>query len=291
MVDSRSLLADAAGTLGQAGVPTPRVDAEILLAHVLDRDRGALAAVDDVAADQALAFTELLHRRLRREPLQHLTGQAAFRHVSLAVGPGVFVPRPETEVMTGWVIDQLIARGGAPVVLELCTGSGAIAAALADEVPAAAIHAVELDQAALDFAERNLAGTGVRLALGDLADALWLFPGLAGRCDVVVANPPYIPLEAFESVAPEARDFDPPVSLWSGSDGLDAIRGVLAVAGEALTAGGVLAFEHAEVQSAAVVSLTAATGAFADVRDNLDLTGRPRYVTATRVPRMGGWPA
>jgi len=170
----------------------------------------------------------------------------------------------------------------------LCTGSGVIAAALAAEVPAAVIHAVELDPVAFAYAERNLAGTDVRLALGDLRSALALFPEIAGRCDVVVANPPYIPLEAFESVAPEARDHDPPMSLWSGSDGLDAIRGVLAVAADALVAGGVLAFEHAEVQSAAVVSLTAATGRFADVRDNLDLTERPRYVTAIRTPRMGG---
>ncbi len=288
MADCRSLLTDATGTLARAGVPSPRVDAEILLAHVLDRDRGALAAVDDVAADEVLAFTGLVDRRRRREPLQYLTGEAAFRHLTLAVGPGVFVPRPETEVMTGWVIDRLIARGGTPVVLELCTGSGAIAAALADELPTAEIHAVELDQAALDFAARNLAGTDVRLALGDLAEALRLFPDLRGRCDAVIANPPYIPLEAFESVEPEARDFDPPMSLWSGNDGLDAIRGVLAVAAEALTVGGVLAFEHAEVQSAAVVSLTAAAGTFADIRDNADLTGRPRYITATRVARMGG---
>jgi release factor glutamine methyltransferase len=291
VVDRRSLLADAAGALAEAGVPTPRVDVELLLAHVLGRDRGALAGVDQVGPDQVLAFRELVDRRSRREPLQHLTGEATFRHVSLAVGPGVFVPRPETEVMTGWVIDQLNARGGTPVVLELCTGSGAIAAALADEVPTAAIYAVELDSDALEFAARNLAGTGVRLALGDLADALRLFPELAGRCDVVVANPPYIPLEAFESVATEARNFDPPVALWSGADGLDAIRGVLTVAADGLAAGGVLAFEHAEVQSAAVLSLTAATGTFADVRDNHDLTGRPRYITATRVARMGGWPA
>jgi release factor glutamine methyltransferase len=291
VADRRSLLTAAAATLARAGVPTPRVDAELLLAHVLGRNRGGLTSVDDVAADRALTFTQLVDRRARREPLQHLTGQAAFRHVCLAVGPGVFVPRPETEVMTGWVVDRLSAHGGTPVVLELCTGSGAIAAALADEVPAAAISAVELDQAALDFAARNLAATGVRLALGDLVDALRLFPDLAGRCDAVVANPPYIPLEAFESVVPEARDFDPPISLWSGPDGLDAIRGVLAVARDALRPGGLLAFEHAEVQSEAVVSLAAAAGAFTDVRDNLDLTGRARFVTATRVPRMGGWPA
>ena len=288
MVDRRRLLADAADRLERAGVPTPRVDAEILLADVLRRDRSSLAGVGDVGADDEAAFAELVDRRARREPVQHLTGQAGFRHVVLTVGPGVFVPRPETETMTGWVVDQLRKRGGTPVVLELCTGSGAIAAALADEVPSAQVHALELDPAAFDYAVRNLAGTGVRLALGDLADALRLFPELAGHCDAVVANPPYIPLEAYESVAPEARDFDPPLSLWSGNDGLDAIRGVVAVATQALAAGGVLAFEHAEVQSAAVVSLTAATGAFADVHDNLDLTGRPRYVTATRVPRMGG---
>lgn len=283
------LLAEAASTLAEVGVPTPRADAELLLAHVLGRSRGVVGAgVVTIDAEAEAAFRGLVARRATRTPLQHLTGQAHFRRVSLEVGPGVFVPRPETEVMVGAVLDRLRSTPD-PVVLELGTGSGAIAAALADECPTAAIHAVELDPLAHEYAVRNLAGTGVDLRLADLAAALETFPHLRAVTDVVVANPPYIPESAYESVAVEARDFDPPAALWSGEDGLDAIRALLPVAIEALRPGGMLAFEHAEVQSDDVVALTAGTGAFTAVRDNDDLTGRSRFVTATRSARMGGW--
>jgi release factor glutamine methyltransferase len=285
---TRELVRQAALRLADAGVASPDFDAAELLAHVLGTTRSRLALVEAVTPDQAATYDALVTRRAAREPLQHLTGSAAFRYVELAVGPGVFVPRPETELLAGWAVEQataVVAAGRVPVVVDLCTGSGAIALAVTTEVPTAEVHAVELGGPAVEWAARNLAGTGVDLRHGDMADA---FPDLDGTVDVVVCNPPYIPLEAYESVAAEARDFDPPLSLWSGDDGLDAIRGVLAVAAEALAAGGVLTFEHAEVQSAAVVSLTAASGTFADVHDNLDLTGRPRYVTARRVPRMGG---
>lgn len=150
--------------------------------------------------------------------MQHLTGVAWFRHVELAVGPGVFVPRPETELLAGWAVEQ---AGDGCVVVDLCTGSGAVAKAVKDEVPGADVHAVELDETAYAWAERNLAGTGVDLRHGDMATA---FDDLAGTVDVVTCNPPYVPLEAWESVAPEARDHDPHLALFSGADGLDAIR-------------------------------------------------------------------
>ena len=180
----------------------------------------------------------LVDRRAAREPLQHLTGVADFRHVELAVGPGVFVPRPETELLAGWAIEQAArAVGASPVVVDLCTGSGAVAAAVADEVPRRhACTPSSSTRRAHAWAVRNLAGTGVDLRQGDMATA---FDDLAGTVDVVTCNPPYIPLEAWESVAPEARDHDPHLALFSGDDGLDAIRVLEGRAALLLRPGGV----------------------------------------------------
>jgi release factor glutamine methyltransferase len=163
------------------------------------------------------------------------------------------------------------------VVVDLCTGSGAIAKAVAHEVPHARVHAVELDEAAYAWAERNLAGTGVDLRTGD---AFTAFDDLVGTVDVVVCNPPYVPLDAWESVAPEARDHDPHLALFSGADGLDAIRRLARRAAVLLRPGGVLGVEHADVQGDTVPAVLAATGRWADVRDRLDLAGRPRFTTA-----------
>jgi len=201
-------------------------------------------------------------------------GSTAFRHVDLLVGPGVFVPRPETELLAGWAIERL---EGKSVAVDLCTGSGAIAASLADEAPWARVHAVELDPMAHHWASRNLAGTTVDLRLGDMADA---FPDLDGTVDVVTCNPPYIPLEAFESVAPEARDHDPSLALWSGQDGLDAMRVLERTAARLLRPGGWVGAEHADVQGEAAPAVFSATGRWSEVRDHRDLAGRPRYVTA-----------
>ena len=267
----------AAARLRDAGVASPERDADLLLAHVLDVPLGRLALVDDVDDAEHEAYDALVARRAAREPLQHLTGSAAFRHVELAVGPGVFVPRPETELLAGWAIEQALDAGRAPVVVDLCTGSGAIAKAVADEVPGAVVHAVELDEGALAWAERNLAGTGVDLRHGDLATA---FDDLAGTVDVVVCNPPYIPLEAWESVAAEARDHDPHLALFSGQDGLDAIRVLEQRAALLLRPGGVVGAEHADVQGESAPGVFAASGRWLDVADHRDLAGRARYLTA-----------
>jgi release factor glutamine methyltransferase len=273
--------------LRDAGVASPERDADLLLAHVLDVGLGRLPLVDDLDAGQAQAYAELLARRAAREPLQHLTGTAAFRHVELEVGPGVFVPRPETELLAGWAIEHLLAgraagevRAGVsrpPVVVDLCTGSGAIAKSVADELPDADVHAVELDEQAYAWAERNLAGTGVDLRQGDMATA---FDDLVGTVDVVVCNPPYIPLEAWESVAAEARDHDPHLALFSGQDGLDAMRVLERRAALLLRPGGVVGAEHADVQGESAPAVFAATGRWLDVADHRDLAGRARYVTA-----------
>jgi release factor glutamine methyltransferase len=272
----RSLVAEAVRRLTDAGVASPEADAEILLAHVLRTDRSRLVLVDDVADGDRATYDALVGRRAAREPLQHLTGRAYFRHVELAVGPGVFVPRPETELLAGWAIERAAALDH-PVVVDLGTGSGAIAKAVADEVPHARVHAVEMDEAAHSWATTNLAGTGVDLRLGDLGTA---FDELAGTVDVVVSNPPYIPLDAWESVALEVRDHDPALALWSGADGLDAMRVVEARAALLLGPGGVVGVEHADAQGESAPAVYAATGRWADVRDHPDLAGRPRFVTA-----------
>jgi len=277
---TRVLLTDAVHRLEAAGVASPEYDARELLAHVLGTTRAGLVLVEDVGDGHAEQFAELLARRAAREPLQHLTGTAAFRHVELAVGPGVFVPRPETELLAGWGVDrarEVAVSGRTPVVVDLCTGSGAMALSLATEVPAAEVHAVELDEAAHSWAARNLEGSGVDLRHGDMAEA---FHDLDGTVDVVVCNPPYIPLEAFESVAAEARDHDPSLALWSGEDGLDAMRVLERVARRLLRPGGVVGAEHADVQGESAPAVFAESGRWSDVRDNRDLAGRPRYVTA-----------
>ena len=280
MTATRVLLADAVSRLETSGVASPEYDARELLAHVLGTTRAGLVLVDDVDEHHAQAFEGLVARRAAREPLQHLTGTAAFRYAELAVGPGVFVPRPETELLAGWAVDrarEVAATGRTPVVVYLCTGSGAMALAVATEVQEAEVHAVELDEAAHAWAARNLEGSGVDLRHGDMAEA---FHDLDGTVDVVVCNPPYIPLEAFESVAAEARDHDPSLALWSGEDGLDAMRVLERVAARLLGPGGVVGAEHADVQGVSAPAVFAGAGRWSDVRDNQDLAGRPRYVTA-----------
>lgn len=263
--------------LEAAGVASPERDADELLAHVLGIGLGRLPLVDEVTGDREAAYDALVARRASREPLQHLLGSAAFRHVELAVGPGVFVPRPETELLAGWAVERAREAGPGAVVVDLCTGSGAIARALADEVPGARVHAVELDPDAHHWAERNLAGTHVELRLGDMATA---FEELAGTVDVITCNPPYVPLEAWETVAPEARDHDPHLALFSGDDGLDALRVLADRAAALLRPGGWVGAEHADVQGESAPEVFVATGRYEQVRDHRDLAGRPRHVTA-----------
>jgi release factor glutamine methyltransferase len=270
------LLAAATTTLTAAGVPSPRVDAELLLAHVLDlpRSRLVLAGPPDVAARGR--YAALLERRRAREPLQHLVGTAAFRTVELAVGPGVFVPRPETELLVDAVLPTL-AGGG--VAVDLCAGSGALAIALAAETPDSVdVHAVEADPDALAWLSRNAAGTRVHVHRIDVT-AGPLLTELAGAVDVVVANPPYVPAGA--PVAAEVTH-DPPVAVFAGVDGLDVLPSIVARAAELLTPGGVLAVEHDDSHGSAVPGLLVADGRWDGVVAHLDLTGRPRFATARR---------
>ncbi|MGA9748940.1 MAG: peptide chain release factor N(5)-glutamine methyltransferase [Nocardioides sp.] len=274
---------EASRRLAGAGVPSPDHDAAELLAHVLGTTRSRLPLAEDPTAEQLAAYDALVERRAAREPLQHLLGTAAFRYLELAVGPGVFTPRPETELLAGWGIDrarEVLASGRAPVVVDLCTGSGAIALSLATEVPEAQVHAVELGEGAWPWAQRNLAGSGVDLRHGDMADA---FGDLDGSVDVVLCNPPYIPLDAYESVAVEARDHDPHLALFSGDDGLDAMRVLEHVAARLLRPGGSVGAEHADAQGEVAPAVFVAAGRWSDVRDHRDLAGRPRFLTARSV--------
>jgi release factor glutamine methyltransferase len=263
--------------LAAAGVPSPRHDAEALAAHVLGVGRGELMRHEtlDVAA-----FDALVARRAAREPLQHLTGRAAFRHVEVEVGPGVFVPRPETEVTAGAAAD-LARTLDRPLVVDLYAGSGAIALAVADEVPDAEVHAVEAEDSAIAWLRRNVAGTRVVAHHADVARCLLEF---TGTVDVVVANPPYVPLGA-EVRDPEVALHDPAVALWSGPDGLDAMRVLERTAARLLRPGGYLFAEHADVQGLSAPALFADPVRWEDVTDHADLAGRPRYLSARRAGR------
>jgi release factor glutamine methyltransferase len=287
----RPLLQQAASELREVGVSSAEQEARQLLAYAAGVELARLPLLDAVEDAQAAYFEVLIKKRARRIPLQHLTGRAHFRYLEVEVGPGVFVPRPETEVMTGWAIEQLrpmvyaVAGGESrrlPVVVELGTGSGAVAKSIALELTGTRVHAVELSEEAAAYAARNLADTTVELHVQDMIGAL---PELSGSVDLVIANPPYIPLEAFESVLPEVRDYDPPLALFSGDDGLDAIKVVAAEAARLLRPAGLLCVEHADVQGESAQQVLVRHGAFAGVRDHLDLNGRPRFVTAVRRSR------
>lgn len=288
MTELASLLAQATDRLRAAGVPSPRHDAEAIAAHVLGVPRTQLAGVGEPDSAAQAAFTGAVRRRCTREPLQHITGRAPFRYLDLEVGPGVFIPRPETEVMTGVAVDELsrlAAVGAAPIAVDLCTGSGAVAVALATESPTARVIGLDLSTEAVAYARRNAEGCAVDIIEGDLADAPVVLADLAGHVHVVTANPPYIPLDAWESVDAEARTYDPDIALWSGDDGLDAIRVVARVAADLVVDGGLVLCEHADVQGESAPQVFAEAGYWIEIRDHADLAGRSRFVTARRVPR------
>ncbi|MEY2246462.1 peptide chain release factor N(5)-glutamine methyltransferase [Streptomyces sp. SAS_267] len=271
-------VAQATQRLADAGVPSPRNDAEELAAFVHGVKRGELHSVKD--ADFDARYWEVIARREAREPLQHITGRAYFRYLELQVGPGVFVPRPETESVVGWAIDAVRAMDVVePLIVDLCTGSGAIALALAQEVPRSRVHAVELSEDALRWTRKNVEGSRVDLRQGD---ALTSFPDLDGQVDLVISNPPYIPLTEWEYVQPEARDHDPELALFSGEDGLDLIRGIERTAHRLLRPGGVVVIEHADTQGGQVPWIFTEERGWADAADHPDLNNRPRFATARK---------
>jgi release factor glutamine methyltransferase len=284
----RGILAAATVRLADAGVDSPRNDAEVLAAHVLDVRRGALLLAS-MEAEQVRRYEELVDERASRVPLQHLTGVAGFRHLDLAVGPGVFVPRPETELLAGWGLSTLTGTPGSPVVVDLCAGSGAIALSIANEFPQATVYAVERSEYAVAWARRN---ADTRAAAGDTpitlvhADATGprTLAELDGTVDLVVTNPPYVPDGA--TVAREVAEHDPGEALWGGPDGLDVVRALVRRAARLLKPGGHLGIEHADSQGTAVPQVLRQAGGWTGIADHVDLGGRDRFTTAQRATML-----
>ncbi|QIS01955.1 peptide chain release factor N(5)-glutamine methyltransferase [Nocardia brasiliensis] len=282
----RPAINDAVETLRAAGVHSPQADAEYLAAHVLGVQRSRLLMTPLITPGELADYRAIVVRRAQRIPLQHLIGTAAMGEIELMVGPGVFVPRPETELLFAWALAQLAAlpHDHAPLVVDLCTGSGALALAIAHARPDAEVHAVELDPAALHWVRRNAdrrgaeGDTPIVLHAADVTDPN-LLTELDGRVDVVVANPPYIPDGA--QLDPEVADHDPHLALFGGPDGLDVIRAMVPTIARLLRAGGSTAIEHDDTNGSALAALLAA-GAFADVVEHPDLAGKPRFVAANR---------
>jgi release factor glutamine methyltransferase len=276
---------ETARRFGAAGVPDAQVDAELLVAHVLDTSRGGVQAAavrgDRMPPAAAVGLAPLVDRRCQREPLQHLTGVAPFRSLELAVGPGVFVPRPETEMVAQLAIDAL--RGVAsesPIAVDLGTGSGAIALAMATEVPHARVFAAENSVDAFIWTKLNHARVGadnLTLAFIDLAAA---FPELDGTVSVVASNPPYVPDDAIPR-DPEVRLYDPPAALYGGPDGLDAVRRLSQVGLRLAHPGGAIVLEHGEWQGEAIRGILTADG-WRSAATHIDLTMRDRATTAVR---------
>jgi release factor glutamine methyltransferase len=247
------------------------------LAAVLGVPRSRLLLADRPDNRTEATFEALLDRRVTREPLQHIVGTAPFRHIEVAVGSGVFVPRPETELLVDAVLPVLRAVA-APVAVDLCSGSGALALSLVDEVASARVIAVERDGPAARWLDRNAVGSVVEVVVAEVGDPL-LLSELRGQVDAVVANPPYVPRSS--PVAPEVQ-FDPDVAVFAGDDGLAVIPSVIARAAELPRPGGMLAVEHDDTQGQAVPALLAADGRWAAVSEHNDLAGLPRYALATR---------
>lgn len=273
---------EATVALTAAGVPSPRVDAELLAEHLLGVGLGRLRAMllGDTPAPEG--YGELVAERARRIPLQHITGVAHFRYLELAVGPGVFIPRPETESVVQLVLDWLKDTGrlqgtSHPKVVDLGTGSGAIAGSIAHEVPGAEVHAVEFSELAHAWAAKNLLPLGVHLIRGDLRDAL---PAHNGTFDVVVSNPPYIPAEAIPN-EPEVALHDPPEALYGGgADGMELPTAAAASAARLLVPGGYFVMEHAEVQAEWIAAMVERSGLWTGVTTHRDLNGKDRATSA-----------
>lgn len=278
-------VARATAELAAAGVPSPSVDAQLLAAHLLGVSRGELAAMLFGTAVAPAGYDGFIARRAAREPLQHITGVAYFRYLALAVGKGVFVPRPETESVVQLGIDvltQMRQEKSSPdelLAVDLGTGSGAIAASLATEVEQVRVFAVELSDEAFPWAQKNLAGTGATLIHGDMRDAL---KELDGTVDVVVSNPPYIPADAIPRDL-EVRLHDPHMALYGGgADGMEMPKAAAATAARLLRPGGFFVMEHAEVQAEQMATMLLDSGHWENVNTHLDLTGRDRATSGYR---------
>jgi release factor glutamine methyltransferase len=282
----RELLLAATARFDAAGIASPRVDAELLLAFTLGVPRGRLILAPTPTTAETTAFSALVERRAAREPLQYLLGTAAFRHLELAVGPGVFIPRPETELLVDAVLPTLCSADQT-VVIDLCAGSGALGLAIAQESPNSRVIAVERSPEALVWLRANVSALApdgrFSVVAGDVADPTVLddpaFAGVVGRTAVVVSNPPYVP--SVISVAPEVGH-DPVEAVFAGADGLGLMPAVFSLAALLLRPGGLVVVEHADSHGPGLIDLVMSSGEWKSVSDHDDLSGRPRFVTAVR---------
>lgn len=277
MTALRRAIDSAATVLAEAGIDSARFDAEELAAYVAGAERGRLTLIESIDDDFLVRYHDAVEARSRRVPLQHLTGTAAFGPVVLQVGPGVFIPRPETEAILEWATSRRLPAPA--VIVDLCTGSGALAITLAQHWSTARVIGIDDSDTALDYARRNAAGTTVELVRADVTTP-GLLPELDGRVDLIVANPPYVPDDVV--LEPEVARHDPPHAVFGGADGMAVIPALVGLAGRWLRPGGLFAVEHDDTTSRATVDVVAATGLFDDIQAHRDLTGRPRFVTARR---------
>ncbi|MCB0916638.1 MAG: peptide chain release factor N(5)-glutamine methyltransferase [Actinobacteria bacterium] len=299
--------------LAAAGIESADAESALIVAHALGVEPGRLLFAADPDDSQLATIAAYTDRRTRREPLQHILGWAGFRRLTLDVGPGVFVPRPETEKLVDECLDFLghavFATGdgaadGRPQALavDLCAGSGAIALALADEHPGLTVYAVEREDSAFGWLTRNIdalsadlhqRGSTVTPVRADACAAP--LPTLDGTVDLVATNPPYIPSGAVPRDR-EVAEFDPPAALYGGPDGLDLVRCLVVSAARLLREGGLLAIEHGDAQGSeaadgGVPGVLAADGRFTDIRDVCDLNGRPRVTLGRRSAARGDYSA
>lgn len=276
----RRAINSAVALLADAGIDSARCDAEALAAHLADTERGRLPLIDPPGEVFFERYLAAVAARSRRVPLQHLTGIAAFGPLTLFVGPGVFTPRPETEAMLEWATAQCLPGPAAQsVIVDVCTGSGALAVALSRHWPAARVLGIDDSDTALDYARRNSAGTAVELLCADVA-APALLTELDGGVDLLVANPPYVPDGV--QLEPEASQYDPHHAVFGGPDGMTVITAIIGLAGRWLRPGGLFAVEHDETTSLPTSELISGTALFDNIVARADLTGRPRFVTARR---------
>jgi release factor glutamine methyltransferase len=273
----RSAIDSATTLLADAGIDSARYEAEELAAHLTGTERGRLPLVDSPDDTFFDRYHAAIAARSRRVPLQHITGTAAFGPLRLIVGPGVFIPRPETEAILEWATAQRLPE--APIIVDLCTGSGALAIALAQHWPDGRVLGIDDSDAALEYARKNSAGTKVELLHADVTKP-GLLTDLDGQVDLVVANPPYVPDGA--PVEPEVSHYDPSHAVFGGADGMTVINAIVRLAGRWLRPGGFFAVEHDDTTSSMTCELISGTELFDDVVDRTDLAGRPRFVTARR---------